>query len=134
MSLKNSLLKTKGLTLLELAIVFIIISIFIATLISFIYQAAANAKEVSLRYTLKNLRLSIDLYKIIYAKYPQDLRILIDTGYRAFGSSDVIFGKNFLENALRDKEGYPLDPFGNKFYYNYLKGVVRTTTAGYENW
>lgn len=134
MFLKDNVSDKKGLTLLELAVAFVIIGIFIATFISFMHQAAVNAKEVGLRYILKNLRSSIDLYKIIYGKYPQDLRVLMDAKYRIFGSSEAIFGKNFLENALRDTEGYPLDSFGNKFYYNAWKGVVRATTVGYENW
>jgi type II secretory pathway pseudopilin PulG len=123
-----------GLTLFEFAVVLIIILIFAGTLLGFLYKAAIRAKEVTLQFELKNLRLALDLYKKIKGEYPQDLRLLIQTRYTPYGTSEIIFGQEFLEIVGTDKESYPIDPFGNRFYYNSGKGVVNSKAKGYENW
>jgi len=38
-----------------------------------------------------------------------------------------------MERAV-DKQGNIIDPFGNPFAYDPLKGEAKTTTAGYETW
>ncbi len=124
----------KSFTLLEFIFAIIIIIAFIGVLLTFIHKAAINAKEVTLQVELKNLRLSLDLYKAINEHYPEDLRLLIQAKYKMKSSEEFLFGEKFLETVGKDEQGYPLDPFGNRFFYNSRRGVINSQTKGYEQW
>ena len=113
-----------GLTLFELVVSLTIIAVFMGTMLIFIHQTASYGKEVALRVGLKSLRLSLVLYKAIKGKYPEDLREFINTRYRPAGADEVLFGEEFLSTVGRDAEGYPVDVFGNRFYYDSRKGVI----------
>jgi competence protein ComGC len=123
-----------GLTLFELAITLIIIIVFVGTLLTFIYRTAVHAKEVALQAELNALRLSLNLYRAIKGNNPPDLKTLIETKYKAGGSEEIAFEEQFLSFLGKDAGGFPVDPFGNKFYYDSKKEVIRSKTRGYENW
>ena len=125
----------RGLTLLELAIALTIIGIFAGLLMMMIWKTTIVGKEEALRIELKNLRMSIVLHKATRRKYPEDLKIFFHTKYnKPMGSDDVLYGEEFLKSVGKDEAGYPVDPFGNRFYYNPRKGTISSATRGYENW
>lgn len=123
-----------GLTLLEFIIALTIIGIFVATMLTFINMAAIHAKEEALQLELRNFRLSLDLYKITKDSYPKDLRALLQARYKLKDSGEFLFGERFLDSVERDSEGYPLDPFKNRYNYDSGKGVIKSGTKGYEKW
>lgn len=124
----------KGLTLLELVASFIIILLLIAAILIFFQKLTIDAKRAALKIELKSLRLSLTLYQAVKGKSPQDLRELMVAKIRPQGSDEIIFGEQFLTTVGRDGEGYPLDPFGTKFFYHPGRGVIRSATKGYEDW
>lgn len=123
-----------GLTLFELVVTLTIIGIFSGILALFIHEAAVIAKETTLRSELYDLRLSLVLYKAIKKRNPDDLKELMEARYGHTGSGEVLFAEKFLNVVGIDAEGYPVDPFGNRFEYNSKYGTVRPLTGGYENW
>lgn len=122
-------------TLFELAISLIIIIALIGTVMVFLHRLTINAKETTLQVELRTLRLSLLLYQALKGRNPQDLKVLIETKLKPRDlAEEVIFGKDFLEAVGRDKEGYPVDSFGKRFYYNPKKGVIRSQVKKYEQW
>ncbi len=127
-------MKIKGLTLVELVVALAIIGLFMGTMIVFINKAAVIGKETVLRIELKTLRSTINLYKIVRGGYPQDLRQLLQARYKPEGAKEIYFSEKFLDTVGKDTQGYPVDPFGNKFNYNPQDGVVFSATNGYRQW
>jgi prepilin-type N-terminal cleavage/methylation domain-containing protein len=113
----------QALTLLELVVALIIIGVCAYTFLGYLYQASLIAKEKALEIQLKSLRLALTLYQALEGHYPGDLEVFY-----------LIFGEKYLAGVNIDKQGYPVDIFGNKFYYNAKLGEVRSGTRGYENW
>ncbi|MDI6606504.1 MAG: type II secretion system protein [Candidatus Omnitrophota bacterium] len=126
--------KNKGLTLVELVAVLTIIGLFMGVMMLFIYKTTIIGKETVLRVQLKNLRLTLDLHKIIRGSYPEDLKELLQARYKPQGSKEVFFSEKFLDTVGRDADGYPVDPFRKRFHYNPQEGVVTSVVKGYQNW
>jgi Tfp pilus assembly protein PilE len=124
----------RGLTLFELVITLTIIIVFIGTLFVFMYRAAIHAKEVTLKAELNNLRLSLNLYRALKGNSPPDLKTLLETKYKAAGADEITFQEHFISFLGKDAQGDPVDPFGNKFYFDAQKEVIRSKTEGYEDW
>ena len=123
-----------GMLLLDLIASLTIITFLIWIFGGIIGTLAQNARETALRYGLNNLRLSLNLYKMLKGSYPEDLRGLMQSTIILTKSDKMLFGERFLFSLATDKQGNAIDPFGNKFYYDSRKGVVGSQTKGYENW
>jgi len=74
------------------------------------------------------------LYKELKGYYPEDLKVLIQSSHRLSRTDELIFNDKFLGSLEQDEHGAPLDAFGSRLYYDSRKGVVGSTTKGYENW
>ena len=134
MRLQRLLKKNKsGMLLLDLVVSLTIIGFLIWIFGGIINTLSQNARETALRYGLNNLRMSLNLYKMLKGDYPQDLKGLMQSEIST-KSEKMLFNEKFLFSLGTDKQGNAIDPFGNKFYYDYRKGVVGSTTEGYENW
>lgn len=126
--------RLKGMTLLEFIVSLIIILFFAGILLGFIHKASIHARQTALRYELDNMRLLINLHRELNGAYPKDLKIFLKMPY-SFGTSDkIIFGEKFIDTIGLDKEGYPVDPFGSRLFYDTQSGAVRSITKNYENW
>ena len=123
-----------GMLILDLAASLTIVAFLIWIFGGIIGTLSQNAKETALRYGLNNLRLSLNLYKMIKESYPKDLRDLMQSSIILAKSEKLLFSEKFLFSLAIDKQGNAIDPFGNKFYYDPRKGVVGSQTKGYENW
>lgn len=124
----------KGLGVIDTVIVVLIVSVFIGVFIPRYYRIARESQEIALRAGLNNIRMSLDLYKLHNGEYPKDLRELITKKYTAPYKEGTIFKEEYLNAHSLDEDGYPLDPFNNKFKYNPNTGRVSSSTAGYERW
>ena len=123
-----------GMLLLDLIASLTIITFLIWIFGGIIGTLAQNARETALRYGLNNLRLSLNLYKMLKGSYPEDLKGLMQSTIILTKSDKMFFSEKFLFSLATDKQGNAIDPFGNKFYYDFRKGVVGSQTKGYENW
>ena len=123
-----------GLTLIELIVTLTIISLFGAVLMMFLYDVSVIARQRVLQIELKSFRQSLILYQATKGEYPEDLKVFLQAKHQLGTSDEVIFGKYFLSGLGRDKEGYPQDAFGNRFYYDANTGEIHSNTKGYESW
>jgi len=124
----------RGLGVIDTVIVVLIISVFIVVFIPRYYRIAREAQETQLKAELNNIRMSLDLYKMHNSEYPKDLHELITKKYLAPYKDDAIFKEEYLKTHSLDEDGYPLDPFNNKFKYDPNTGRVSSSSAGYEKW
>ncbi len=123
-----------GLLLLDLTVSLTIIGFLIWVFGAIIGTLAQNTREVALRYQLNNFRMLLMLYKELKGYYPEDLKVLIQSSHRLSRTDELIFNDKFLGSLEQDEHGAPLDAFGSRLYYDSRKGVVGSTTKGYENW
>lgn len=126
--------RNNGLTLLELVVSLIIIFIFVGTFLIYIHKASIIAREKVLQVELKSLRQALVLYKAVEGTYPADLKVFMQTKYKRGSRDEIFFGEQFLTTIATDQEGYPIDSFGNRFYYDARLGELHSSTKGYTRW
>lgn len=112
-----------------------------ALLVGMIYVAvlyygkiAEQAKTKVLESDMRNLRLGISLYLYMNGKIPEDIRDLEKKEVIEYTAGGELIKREYVKLVTKDENGYPLDPFGNRYYYNPKSGMVHPTTPGYENW
>ena len=86
-----------------------------------------------LKNELNNLRLSLELYSIIFKDNPKDLLALANQEF-AIEGDDAVVKRKFPVHIRVDKQGYFLDPFLNRYQYGQTTGKVSSITKGYEQW
>lgn len=126
--------KKRSLTLVELLVVLCVIFVCIGVFAIFAKINLKAARETALRNELYNIRMSVELYKIIKGKTPSDLVGLINQEFEFRTPDGIMLKKSFLKPFRIDKQGYLLDPFMNRYSYNTRTGKVLTGTKGYEKW
>ena len=119
---------------IELGIAICVIFILIGALAGYINITLRIAKETAMRYELANIRISLEHYRMINNSLPENITVLINQDFTYKTAGGVILRKNFLEPFRLDKDGFLLDPFQQKYYYNTEDGRVSSRTKGYEAW
>ena len=123
-----------GMLLLDLVTSLTIIGFLIWIFGGVIGTLSQNARETALRFQLNNFRMVLKLYKELKGQYPEDLQVLLATDYKVDKEAKPILSGQLLFNFKQDLKGVVLDAFGNRLDYDQRKGVVGSTTKGYENW
>lgn len=129
----------KGFTIIDSLITLCVIGILIGVVLPKYQQLAREAQKTALQAELANIRTSISLFKLLNRRNPEGLKELIEKKVMLpvrMGNSytgSVFKEKYLLPNAM-DREGNIIDPFGNRFLYDPVRGEVRTTTQEYQDW
>lgn len=123
----------KGFTVLETLFVCIIVGGLVGIAIPYYQALALEAKEVTLRAGLVNIRGGVGLYHALQKHYPADLKTLIHRKYILPVENEVISSEYLMAQTV-DDGGNLLDPFGNRYRYDPITGRVTSSTKGYENW
>lgn len=89
---------------------------------------------MALKNQLADLRLSIKAYRMIHGVSLSDIRALLNEEVNFMPYSSRVIKKKYVESLKSDKEGFPLDPFGNRFMYRPDTGEVKSGTKGYKAW
>jgi competence protein ComGC len=131
----------KGLTVLDAVITLCLIGILIGVVIPYYQRLAVDAQKVALKTGLANIRTSIRLFRILNNRNPVNLKELVEKKAMlpARGGPDKYTGSLFLKESFLmefavDRNGNIIDAFGNPFDYDTVKGEVKATTKGFENW
>lgn len=124
----------KGLGIIETIIVCLLVAILFGVLIPKYQRMARDAREVALRMGLTNIRTAIQLYTLLNTRPPEDLKELLGKRYLIPTKDGTIFNDQYLKTLALDNEGYPIDPFGNRYIYDPKDGRVSSKTKGYEGW
>jgi len=125
---------SSGRTLFETVIILSLVGIFIGVAINRFMADVLEAKESLLHSELINIRMSVELYKVINGKYPENLGELTKSNYMQTFSEDTIINKKYLKTTAATENGTPLDPFGKEYFYNKNTGEIKCLTKGYEGW
>ena len=107
--------------------------IFSITIIFILYAVFARhwivnleeARKVTVKNELTNLRYSLQLYRMFEGRYPEDLRQLNASRVSTI-KEDSLYGRRYLELQSQDEQGYPVDPYGRRFIYNNKLGTIKT--------
>lgn len=126
--------KFSSLTLIELLIALCLISVLAGAFIYFAGGTLRAGREEALRNELGNIRMSLELYRVINARFPEDLTELMNQNLTLENGRGIILQKEYLRPFRIDKEGRLLDPFMSRYSYNMKTGVVKSQTAGYQGW
>jgi len=106
--------------------------IYVAVL--YYHKAALQTRVNVLRSDMRNMRLGITLYLYHNGKVPEDIRQLEFKETIEYTAGEKIIKKEYVKLITKDRQGYPLDPFGNRYDYNPETGMIHPTTPGYEDW
>jgi competence protein ComGC len=129
----------KGLTVVDAVIALCLIGILIGVVIPKYRLVAREAQESALKAELANIRTSIQLFIMLNNRNPASLHELMEKKVmlpaRIGGGLKGSFYKEsyLLKNAV-DAEGNKVDAYGNPFLYDSMRGEVRSSTKGFENW
>lgn len=123
-----------SLTLVELLTILCVIFVLMGVFAIFANINLRAVRETALRNELNNIRMSVELYRIIKNRLPKDLVSLIDQEFTLKTPKGIILKKEFLRSFRTDKEGCLLDPFMNRYKYEPQSGRVSSGTKAYEKW
>lgn len=128
------LYKSSSLTLIELLIALCLISVLAGAFIYFAGSALRAGREEALRNELSNIRMSLELYRVINERNPENLTELMNQNLTLKSDRGIILEKEYLRPFRIDKEGHLLDPFMSRYSYNMKTGVVKSQTIEYQDW
>jgi len=112
-----------GRGVLELIFIILIVGLIAGIFSGYLIRNLDEAREVALENQLTNLKYSLELYMTLEGSYPENIREL-NKKYRTVKES-TLYGRRYLENQAQDKDGYPIDPYGNRFIYNNKTGTIK---------
>lgn len=124
----------RGLTLVELFIVFCIIVILLGVFGFYFGIVLDTARETALRNELYNIRMAIEHYRIASGSYPESLSILTNKKFTISSKDGIIQSAPYLKPSQVDKNGQPLDPFAREYYYDSKNGKIASRLSRYKGW
>lgn len=129
-----------GRTVFETVLILAALGILMLVFLDRFYAAARPIKEIAMRTELANLRSAINNYALYNKKLPGTLKDLFEKKAASPKHSiegaefNIEFHGKYIEGMTMDNDGFPLDPFGNRYSFDAKTGMVRSTTNGYETW
>lgn len=129
----------RGFTIIDALISLCLIGILVGVVIPKYKQTAREAQEAALKAGLSNIRTSIQLFKMLNGHNPKSLNELIEknvmlparTGTTPY-TGPVFFNRKYLMSQAVDSRGHLLDPFGNCYSYDPVRGEVKASSKGCE--
>lgn len=128
-----------GRTLLETLIVLALVSVLLVVAIERYVLSVKPVKEAALVIELSNMRNAVTHYVLLERKLPASLKELTETSIEVprkelSGEYKIMVVGKYVESATVDQDGWPLDPFGYRYWYDPATGRVRAGAPGYEKW
>lgn len=123
-----------ALTVLELISAVCIISILLGIFGVYVNIAIKTSRETALKNELLSIRMSLDNYRMLKGKNPEDLKILFSQEFAIQKSDGLAVKQKYLQPFRLDSQGFLLDPFGKRYYYNAISGSINSQSKGYGNW
>lgn len=136
----RALRSEEGRSVIEALLVAVLVAVFVLIAVDRYYSSIRSVRETALLVEMSNLRSAFSYSLMFNGKPPISLKELVDKGVdaskRGIEGADyriVISGK-YVETMTLDSEGFPMDPFGNRYSYDASSGMIRSSTRGYEKW
>jgi len=119
---------------LETLFICVLVGIIMGILIPSHQRVSLEAKEITLKANLVNIRKAIELYYALNSRYPDDLRVLVRDKYKIPVKEGTFFSGEYLSARELGPDGNLLDPFGMQFQYENKDGSINSASRGYETW
>ncbi|MFQ5579614.1 MAG: type IV pilin protein [Nitrospiria bacterium] len=120
---------------IETLFICVLVGVLMGILIPSHKRISLEAREITLRSTLTNIRKSIELYYALHNRYPDDLRVLARDKYKIPVEDGTFFSSEYITGPRQlDPDGNLLDPFGKQYRYEQKQGSVHSSSRGYETW
>lgn len=113
----------KRYTSFENALVFIFILIVATLLFSYFKKYEDVIKTKVANEQLYQINTAIVIYTITKGKFPDDIKQLVTENMVSI-SGETFFNKKYIEGLTFDNDGFPIDPWGNRYQYDKAKGLV----------
>jgi len=130
----------RGRTLFEALLIVILVSVFLLIALDRYVSSIQRVKEVALTVELNTIRSAINYFVMMNGRLPESLKeltsmdiLITKKDIKGRDYTVMIIGK-YVESMSTDVEGYPSDPFGNRYQYDPKTGLVRSGTTGYGKW
>lgn len=129
----------RGRSVFETLLVLLLISAAVVLAMDRFASSSRGLREQALSIELASLRKAVVNYTIFEKKMPSSLVEITSDNIEIpveglQGERKIIVSGRFVETALRDSDGNPLDPFGNRYGYDPSTGRVWSTTEEYQDW
>ena len=111
----------------------------IIVVLSYYLRFVTQTREVAMKAELRSIRTAVNAYRAEHGNQsPENLRVLSAEKYIIQQDENTPqagpAGRNYLTVSALDEEGYPVDPFGNRYRYDPKTGDVASETEGYGSW
>jgi hypothetical protein len=131
--------KQKGLGVVDTIWVCALVGVLVTVSFYYYQRVVLEAKGVAMRAELQSIRTAINAYRARHDnRKPESLRVLTTEKYTVRKGKKnpeaELFERHYLDVYSVDKEGYPVDSFGNRYRYDPRTGDVIPGTKGYESW
>lgn len=124
----------RSLTVFELIVTVCLIFILAGTFATYANKTLKAAREIALQNELVNIRMSLEHFRVVYNKFPDDLSELVKERLTNKNSDSILKTSKFLKSFRVDQEGCLLDPFLNRYAYDNATGAVYSQTKEHERW
>ncbi len=114
----------KGIIAFENILVLFFLIILLLIAINYYRKYENVLKERAAAEEVYHINSGIVVYYVIHGHFPEDIREITNDRQRII-YRETLFERKYLEGIKTDKEGYPLDPWGNRYYYDKRDHTVK---------
>jgi type II secretory pathway pseudopilin PulG len=113
----------------EIVVVVIVVLLAIAVAIGLYAGRSKVHNDKLVINELSAIRSAVTLYADVNKAMPPNLETLTKSTYDVAGAN-----RPYLDSIKTNAEGKLVDPFGKPFVYDAKRGLVSSTSPGYEKW
>lgn len=113
----------KGIIAFENLLVFFFIVFLFIIFLGYYYRYLNIIKERVAFEEVYHINSAIVVHYVLHGKFPDDIRELVSDRQR-LSYRESFFDKKYLEGIKTDKDGFPVDPWGNRYIYDKENHIV----------
>jgi competence protein ComGC len=107
----------------NILVLFFLIILFLIAM-NYYHKYEDVLKERAAAEEVYHINSSIVVYYVLHGRFPEDIREITRDRQKIM-YRETFFEKKYLEGIKTDKEGYPLDPWGNRYFYDKNDHMVK---------
>lgn len=107
----------RGIIAFENVLVFFFIILLFIIVIGYYHRYLNIIKERVALEEIYHINSAIVVYYALHGRFPDDIRELTNDRQR-LAYRESFFNKKYIEGIKTDNNGYPIDPWGNRYIYD----------------
>lgn len=113
----------KGNIAFENLLVFFFIVILFLLIMGYYHRYLNIIKERVALEEINHINSALVVHYVLHGRFPEDIRELVKDRQR-LSYRESFFEKRYLEGIKTDKDGYPVDPWGNRYIYDEKNHII----------